>query len=165
MWHVHAGLWFKQAPSHWVQQPVRNLQLIRGLWQMYLFPLRHQHAPNNTWLEQTLHVMEHHSQYFSNADGKLCLFFTRGLSLLWGVSLLPFGSAFSSCHVPASIYSLASMNPPVNILSVAYRICFYLFIRTMMKRLGFKPRKVWLIPWWLRGLTPCLQQVNGELAV
>lgn len=94
MWYVHTGLYFKQALSHGAQQPVRNLQLIRSLWQIYWFSLRHQHAPSNTWVEQALCAMEHHSQCSFKCSGDtVCVFHQRPQSAVRAVFLLPFGQS------------------------------------------------------------------------
>lgn len=69
--------------------------------------------------------MEHHSQYFfKSGRDTVYVFHQRSQPAVRAILLLPFGSAFSSCHnVSGSTYSLASMNPlafssPLNALFI-----------------------------------------------
>lgn len=158
MWYVHAGLYFKQALSHWVQQPVRNLQLIRGLWQMHWFPLRHWHAPNNTRAEQALCVRENHSQYFSECSVDPVFVFHQLLPTALWVSLLflahPWLHLFLSKHESSCKHPLSSLQDLL--LS---------FHQNNDEKVRLQTEEGVINSLMAQRTSPSLQQVNGELAV
>jgi len=80
--YVHTRLFFKQAIPRWVQWLVRNLQLIMDLCRYIGFH-------SGTSVHQILPGSNKHNvswntipSIFLNTVGTLCMFFTRGPSLL-----------------------------------------------------------------------------------
>lgn len=152
---VRAGLFLKQAVSRWAQWEIFSIPWISGRCSGF-------HA--DTSMHHTLpgsnsvpwNTIPHIS---STAVGTPCVFLAccegrpppaPRLSLLMPQQLrlcLFLSERESSCKLDFS-------NRLNRLLS------FH-----QSDRLASELRRVWLIPWWLRGLTPSLQQVNGELAV